>query len=316
MIIKKIDKLLLSKKSDSVFLSEKWLNLFDDELQAYGIFSKNDVLIGGFTMRLEKKLGFINFYHNLSYTPTINLFFENKAQNKAKKLSENKKMLKLFVDFIESLPYYMVTLYLPHVHIDMQPFYWKNYKAIPNFTYVIDLNRSIEAIEKDFSTERRNDIKKAIKDGIETRLCTDYNVVKSLIKNTFDRKQASVDDVMVDKILFEFADKGNSFAFVSYRGDTPIATSFCIYDNAKAYYLLGGYDSKNKHAGAGAMAVSNAIKYSLELGISKFDFEGSMLPEVEKYFRGFGGDLTPYYSVNKAKMPIELLLKFVKRTHF
>jgi len=64
------------------------------------------------------------------------------------------------------------------------------------------------------------------------------------------------------------------------------------------------------------MAIVEAIKHSKELGISKFDFEGSMLPEVEKYFRGFGGNLVPYYSINKAKLPIEIALKFVKRTHF
>ena len=316
MQIKKIEIQDLASKSKSVFLSEKWLSLFGSELQCYGIFNKSNQMIGGFTLKLETIYGFVKFYHNLSYTPTINLFFENKAQNKAKLLSENKKVLTLFADFIDNLPYHMLTLYLPANHIDMQPFYWRNYKAIPNFTYIIDLARDISIIEKDYSTERRNDIKKAIKDGVETKQCTDFNIVKSLIKNTFDRKQASVDEAMVDKILFEFANKDNSFAFVSYRNNMPIATSFCIYDNDKAYYLLGGYDSKNKHAGAGAMAVSRAIKHSKELGISKFDFEGSMLPEVEKYFRGFGGDLTPYYSINKAKMPIELALKFVKRTHF
>lgn len=316
MQIKEVDIQLLAEKSNSVFLSEKWLMLFGSELLCYGIFNKANQLVGGFTMRLEKKLGFVNFYHNLQYTPTINLFFENKAQNKAKLLSENKKMLKLFADFIDKLPYHIITLYLPANHIDMQPFYWKDYKAIPNFTYIVNLNRDIQEIEKDYSTERRNDIKKAIKDGVTTKICTDYKTVKSLITNTFDRKDAAMDEQMINKILFEFANKDNSFAFVSHRNNLPIATSFCIYDNDKAYYLLGGYDSKNKHAGAGAMAVSEAIKHSKQLGISKFDFEGSMLPEVERYFRGFGGDLTPYYSINKAKLPIEIALKFVKRTHF
>ena len=62
MQIKEIDKYLLSEKSNSVFLSEKWLNLFGKELQAFGIFNKNNSLIGGFTMQLEKKFGLINFY--------------------------------------------------------------------------------------------------------------------------------------------------------------------------------------------------------------------------------------------------------------
>jgi len=316
MQIKEIDSNILSEKSDSVFLSSKWLNLYGKELKCYGIFNNNDVLVGGFAFKLEKKLGILNFYRNLAYSPTISLFFDNKAQNKAKILSENKKILKAFVDFIEKLPYHIITLYLPAIHIDMQPFYWNNFKTIPNYTYIINLANPIEEIEKSFSTERRNDIKKAIKDGIETRICKDYNIVKSLVLKTFDRKQTSADKTMIDKILFNFADETNSFAFVSYRNNIPIATSFCIYDQNTAYYLLGGYDSKNKHAGAGAMAVSNAINHSKKLGINYFDFEGSMLPEVERYFRGFGGNLTPYYSINKAVLPIELALKFVKRTHF
>ena len=316
MQIKEIDSNILSEKSNSVFLSSKWLSLYGKELKCYGIFNKGGALVGGFAFKLEKKLGILNLYRNLAYSPTIGLFFEIKSQNKAKILSENKKVLKTFVDFIEKLPYHIITLYLPANHIDMQPFYWKNFKTIPNYTYIISLKKTTEEIEKNFSTERRNDIKKANKDGIETRICKDYNVVKSLILKTFDRKQTAADKKMIDKILFNFADETNSFAFVSYRDNLPIATSFCIYDSNTSYYLMGGYDSKNKHAGAGALAVSSAIKHSKELGINNFDFEGSMLPEVESYFRGFGGELTPYYSINKAKMPLELLLKFVKRTHF
>jgi len=41
-----------------------------------------------------------------------------------------------------------------------------------------------------------------------------------------------------------------------------------------------------------------------------------MIPQIKKYFRGFGGKLTPYYRINKAKLPIEILLKFFKREVF
>ena len=137
-----------------------------------------------------------------------------------------------------------------------------------------------------------------------------------MVSNTFSRKEKDFDKDFIDKILFEFANKDNSFAFVSFQNNQPIAASFCIFDNNKVYYLLGGYDSKNKHQGAGALAVDAAIKHSKEKGIIIFDFEGSMLPEVEKYFRGFGGDLIPYYSVNKAKLPLEIVLKFINRSQF
>ncbi len=316
MYIKEVNKELISKETQYVFLSKKWLNLFDDNLKCYGIFNKDNKIIGGFTLYIEHKFRFIKYYRNPFYTPTINLFFENKAQNKAKLLSENKKILSLIADFFSKLPYHIISVYLSNQYIDMQPFFWKGFKVIPNYTYHLNLKNDISVIEKNFSTKRRNDIKKALKDNIETKKCTDYSVVEKLILNTFDRKEKSVDKHMISKILFNFADNTNSFAFVSYNNKKPIAASFCIYDKEKVYYLLGGYDNNNKHQGAGALAVYNAIKYSKELGVDVFDFEGSMLPEVEKYFRGFGGELTPYYSINRAKMPIELALKFVNRSMY
>ena len=47
-----------------------------------------------------------------------------------------------------------------------------------------------------------------------------------------------------------------------------------------------------------------------------FKKERQSLPQIERYFRGFGGQLTPYYRVNKASLPIEILLKFIKREIF
>ena len=59
-----------------------------------------------------------------------------------------------------------------------------------------------------------------------------------------------------------------------------------------------------------------SILHAKKLGIEVFDFEGSMLVEVEKYFREFGGELVPYYTVNKAGLPIEMLMKFKLRNRF
>jgi hypothetical protein len=52
------------------------------------------------------------------------------------------------------------------------------------------------------------------------------------------------------------------------------------------------------------------------LGLRAFDFEGSVVPAIERHFRGFGGTLTPYFRVNKAWLPIEMVLKFFKRRLF
>ena len=51
-----------------------------------------------------------------------------------------------------------------------------------------------------------------------------------------------------------------------------------------------------------------AIKFTKEeLGLNQFDFEGSMVPPIELFFRKFGGKLTPYYTVSLTKLSVKLL---------
>ncbi len=298
-----------------IFNSEDWLAIYDKNLSVFGIFNDNNKLIGTFNIYLQK-IKLFNYYRNPHYSPTINLHFETEAKNKSKQLTEKKKVISLISDFIDSLPYHIVSINFPVDFIDFQPFVWKKYKVIPNYTYLIDLTKTATEIESNFSPERRNDIKKAVKDNLICKLTDNYELVKLLVLNTFSRKQKAINESFVNKIFFTFANSTNSFAFVTFANEKPIAASFCIYDKHKTYYLLGGYDNSNKHQGAGALAVWNAIQHAKLLNIPKFDFEGSMLPEVEKYFRGFGGDLTPYYSVNKANFWFEIILKYFKRQIF
>jgi hypothetical protein len=120
----------------------------------------------------------------------------------------------------------------------------------------------------------------------------------------------------LEAILFRYAQPSNSYAFSTCRQGKPIATCFIVHDEQTAYYLLGGYDAQDRHHGAGALAVVEAIKFAQDLGLKTFDFEGSVMPAIERYFRGFGGLFTSYYTVNRAWLPVEMLLKLGHRGLF
>jgi len=117
-------------------------------------------------------------------------------------------------------------------------------------------------------------------------------------------------------ILSSFARPDNSYAFVVQSNGVPIAGTFVVHDAKAAYYLLGGYQTEGKHYGAGALAMFESIRRARDLGLEVFDFEGSVVPAIERYFRGFGGRLTPRFRVNKAWLPLEMALKPFKRRLF
>jgi Acetyltransferase (GNAT) domain len=293
----------------SVFSHPDWLKIYDKQCLLFGIFNENNDIIGSFFLYQENRKG-ITYLTNPPYTPHIGLTYINPAEKLHQQYTFTKKIQEGIANYIDAHCKTFTYIALAPEIIDSQTFTWHQFNVVPNYTYQMDLSQTEQQLLENMSSKKRNSYKKAIKDGIFTKRITDFTILKTLISNTFSRKKKKIDSNLIDTILFQFANEDNSFCFCSYENETPIAASFCIFYNQKCYYLLSGYNHLNKHQGAGIMAVYNAMCWAKKNNIRIFDFEGSMLPEVEDYFREFGGELIPYNTINKAygiyKKPMRL----------
>lgn len=313
LVIEQNEKIVL--QFGSVFNSAGWLKLFGESLKQYGIFNDDKQLIGAFHL-YQTKLRGLKVFCNAPFTPHIALFANNPAQTSASVISFEKSLLSELAALIESLPYALITISLPFKYCDLQPFIWEKFKVIPGYTYRLNLNASEEVLLANLSSNKRRSLKKMSEENLRTELTKDFKLVKSLILQTFNRKEKRLNTSVLDKILFEFAMENNSFAFITYRNNEAVSAAFCIHDTTTAYYLMGGYDESNTHYAAGVSSIWNCILEAKRRGLNTFDFEGSMIKEVEQYFRDFGGELVPYYTINKAILPVEILLKFKRRAYF
>lgn len=302
---------LSSKLNASVFNSLQWMGLFKG-IKIYGIFNDNNELTGSFYLYAFTKMG-AQMHITPPFTPNNGLFFENRAENSANINSFNKNVISEIAEFVNTLTSKLTVFILPTGNIETQPFSWKNMDVIVKYTYQIDLSTPEDILLANLSSEKRKSLNKAKSDELEIVRETNMKVVKEVILKTFSRNQISKNMDIFDKILFEFANTHNSFAFVAYRDKKPIAATFCVHDSQRAYYLFGGYDAEIKHHGAGVTCMWQSILLAKQMGLKIFDFEGSMIPEVEKYFRGFGGTLVPYYAAYKASLPLKLLFKLRKK---
>ena len=305
----------LASQYGSLFNRSDWVGLFGDNMHVLGIYEDGGEMIGGLSLYQERRFG-LKILRSAPFTPTCGPFIDVKALNPVAILETRRKALECIVNYIGGLSAAIVMLPLDSKIVDTLPFFWGEYKVIPNYTYRLDLSVSLEQMSKNMSSERRKNISKAGKDGLTVRQTTDMSVTRDLVLSTFRRQKKFVDEESLDAILFRYANPSNSFAFTTSRGELPIATCFIVHDVQTAYYLLGGYCVEEKHHGAGASSMFQAIKHSKDIGLKIFDFEGSVIPAIERYFRGFGGELTPYFTVNKAWLPLEIALKFVKQEIF
>ena len=305
----------LAARHGTLFNRLDWLELFGGRMEILGLFDEGGTLVGGTSIYQERRMG-LRIWRRAPFTPTCGPFLEPKARNPVAVVEERRAALECLADHLSRESPALCMLPLDRRIQDALPFFWRGFKVVPNYTYLLDLAPAPEELLKNMSPERRKNIGKTGRDGLVVRAETDLRVVRELVLGTFRRQEKSVDEPCLDAVLFRYARPSNSFAFVTCREGKPIAACFVVHDGRTAYYLLGGYHAEEKHHGAGAAALFAAIRQAKELGLSTFDFEGSMIPAIERYFRGFGGRPTPYLTVNKAWLPVEFALKLWKRNVF
>jgi hypothetical protein len=77
------------------------------------------------------------------------------------------------------------------------------------------------------------------------------------------------------------------------------AILYHVYDSKCMYYLMQGSDPALRSSGAALLAQWHAIQYAASV-TDVYDFEGSMLENVEPLFRSFGAAQKPYFTIFKS----------------
>jgi lipid II:glycine glycyltransferase (peptidoglycan interpeptide bridge formation enzyme) len=108
--------------------------------------------------------------------------------------------------------------------------------------------------------------------------------------------------------LYKICKKNNAckMFFAKDENNEVIAGNFLVYDEHTVYYLMGGIDPDKKDLGGMDIVQHKSIAFALENNLT-FDFEGSMVESIEKYFRSFGATQKPYFQISKTNSK---LLKF------
>ena len=72
------------------------------------------------------------------------------------------------------------------------------------------------------------------------------------------------------------------------------AVLYIIWDEKSVYGLVSGGDPELRNSGAASLLLYEAIKFASSL-TNKFDFAGSIIEPIERFFRGFVAVHKPYF---------------------
>ncbi len=304
----------LAQAHGTLFDSTRWTDLFGPNLRRLGLYDRGGTLRGGFCVYEQRRLG-LRILRNPPFTRQIGPFYAPKASNPSAIVSEMRGVVEAMAKYLDEEKAAVLSLGLSLGIDDGLPFRWRGYKVIPHYTYRLDLNQSEDALFSALAKEKRNDIRKAQQDGIEVLKANDTRSMRELVTHSFARQKKALPHGALATILNAFAPGSSAYCYVAHDQQRPVAGVYIVHDAHCAYYLLGGY-AQGAHHGAGAYAMLQAIHHAKALGLATFDFEGSVIQAIERYFRAFGGTLTPVLGVHKAWFPIECALKLRRREIF
>jgi hypothetical protein len=197
---------------------------------------------------------------------------------------------------------------------DWLPFYWRGYAQTTRYTYVLEDISDLSSLWSGMRRNHRRDIRRAERLGIRVKDDLEITRFLELNRKTFTRQgmEPPVSDELICRLDRACcANAGRKiFAGVDSQGRVHAAVYVAWADNT-AYYLMGGSEPDLRESGAQLLALSEAVAFSSSV-VKRFDFEGSMLPQVERGFRGFGAKQLPYFSITKAPPAPTSLGSFLK----
>lgn len=226
-------------------------------------------------------------------------------QKRTTRLAYEKEIM---IHLIDNLP--AVDLFSQNFHFTMTnvlPFLWSGFTATVRYSYVLDTS-DLQQVWGDLQGNIRTDVRKAGKQLVVD--CTpDLDAFLEINRMTFARQSQVLpySTELVRRIDIACAEHhARRMLFARDAAGRVHAAVYLIWDGKFVYYLLGGGNPELRSSGATSLLLWEAIKFAASL-TRQFDFEGSMIEPIERFFRAFGARQVAYYNVMSMSRRMKIL---------
>ena len=314
------DAFVSQSPQGTLFHTTKWLRMTGTPFRIYGCY-RQESLIGGLAVEIVKPrvAGHSHFATEADVGRSVNcpylgIVLPAPSKKYLTTLTQHRNILKSLVDHVRDEFVAIDSRMGPDV-VDMLPFLWAGYSITLRYTYRIDLS-DLAVAWSNMTDKRRNDIRRAERDGFIIDNEGSMQDILSLVRGTFKRRGHAVRFSELAERRDQMLRSDNQCrCFVARdRSGKVVAGIYMVWDEKCAYYLMGGYGTAAVHRGAGALAIWEAIRYAgSTLSLQRFDILASGLPAIERFMRDFGGSLTPAFIVSYERPSFSRDLRRVMR---
>ncbi len=276
---------------------------------------KDGKITGSWPYYIYKRFG-LRKYGQPDFTPYLGpyIVYPHNIEKKERILSHEQKVMQELVALSKE-----IKLFKQGFHVDLNnwmPFYWDGYTQTTRYTYLLDNIKQHDKIWDAFKSSVKTDIRRAEK-IYDVKKEEEISKLFLLSQSTFDRKNETLplSEKRLNTIYTTTKKNSHAEIFTAYANGEAHGSLMTVFDNRYAYCLLIGVDKAMSPKGAVQLLLWTAIR-SASKRVDNFDFEGSMLKEVESIFRAFGGELKAFNKISKAPMWFKILYRLTRGKDF
>lgn len=186
------------------------------------------------------------------------------------------------------------------------------FKIKKNTNIELGLSASYGSLQKNFSEDTRRNIKKAAKHKIELKKGIDPSALIGIFRKNIGKKINNLNDKNY-KVLLNLINtciqKGYAEVWGAMSERKLCAGVVWLIKNNRSIFLFSATDQQAKKTGAMFFLIDRFIQeHAGEKMI--LDFEGSNLPGLARFYKGFGSEEYVYLQVRKNNLP--KIIKWIK----
>ncbi|HFA51794.1 MAG TPA: GNAT family N-acetyltransferase [Bacteroidetes bacterium] len=278
------------QKDVPVFIQPWWLDL-DAGAENWDVVlvENNKQIVGAFPFCFTK----LKFFKGIGMPPVAPyqgyyIVYKKEQTKVSTRLAWEQKIIKsIFTNLPEHTFFYQH--FFPEIK-NWMPLYWLGYKQTSKYSFLIKNIKHPANVFSGFEQRARKAIRKA-ENILTVSEETNSGGLIDLIQLTYQKQNINppYDFNKLKKLTEEAVAKKVAKIYVAKDGPGNIhAASFAVWHRSRAYYIIQASQPKYISEGGASLLVWHAIKDASEAGLEKFDFTGSMMPNIEKFLRSFG----------------------------
>jgi hypothetical protein len=292
------DALVDRSPHGTVFHYSWWLEISSPRFQILGVRDKGGRLVAGIPLPMRRLPG-LSLIHSPSLTPYLGPIFDlSREHGICDQLYLMRSYGELLARRIPAFDSFRCVVGASGP--DLQGFLWAGFQAELAYTFRISRSQTLASVEEQMTRTHYQNLSKALRLRLQVTRNEAAAASDALAEMHRRRHEALLYPEEIARRLCSAAlERGKGDLYLARSSDeVPVAALFTVHDLRTTYQIISGFETSREYDQGSYILLWRALKDALEEG-RDYDFEGSSLRGVEKFYRRWGATAAPVWRLVK-----------------